>query len=71
MQDVIEELQGGMELFIADFVTFDLRIGLLDASPVEGTVEKVEGAEHQRDADMSHVDGEGDLGGLRPGCPTV
>ena len=46
---MIEELHSGMELLVRDFVDLGFRIGLLNAASVKRAMEKVEGAQHERD----------------------
>jgi len=54
-----------MELLIRNLLSLILDTGLLDAPPIESAVEKLEGGELERDADVHHVYCEGHLRHLR------
>ena len=64
MQNVIEELHGGMELLVRDFVDLGLCITLLNAATVKRTMQEIEGAKHERYANVTNVDLEVHLGHL-------
>ena len=61
---MIEELHSGMELLVRDFVDLGFRIGLLNAASVKRAMEKVEGAQHERDTNVTDVHLEVNLGHL-------
>ena len=55
VQNMIEELQGCMELLVGDFVNLNLCGILLYTATVQRAMQEVEGAEHERDANMTNV----------------
>lgn len=56
VQNLIKQLHCGTEFFIGDFVSLFFDSWLLDASPVQCTVEEVKWLELERDSNVTHID---------------